>query len=72
MDYMALLLEIWRNHKGKIIGCIVGIAFAGWVIEYGLLVAIMIVLSISLGIFIGKKVDDKVDIKQSVEDLFKS
>lgn len=72
MEIAALLLQIWRSHKGKIVGGLLGLIFAICVVKYGILVSIFIILSVSIGLYIGKKIDDKVDIKSAVEELFKS
>ena len=71
MDAAEWLIDLWRNHKGKVIGVICGLIFALLVIKYTFLWALFICLCMAAGLFIGKKIDSKVDIRQSVEDLFK-
>ncbi|MCL1905888.1 MAG: DUF2273 domain-containing protein [Clostridiales bacterium] len=72
MDAAEFLLDLWRNHKGKIIGVTCGLVFALFVIRYGFFPALFICLCIAAGLYIGKKIDSKVNIRQSVEDLFRN
>jgi uncharacterized membrane protein len=71
MNVAELLTGLWRDHRGKIIGVIIGLIFALFVISYGFLEALFICLCIAVGLYLGKKIDDKVNIRQSVEDLFR-
>jgi uncharacterized membrane protein len=72
MDVGELLINLWRNHKGKIIGISCGLVFALFVIRYGFFQALFICLCIAVGLLIGKKIDSKIDIRQSLEDLFRN
>ena len=72
MDMAELLIELWRSHRGKIIGVICGLIFALLVIEHGFLKALFICLCILVGLYAGKKIDSKIDIRKSVEDLFRN
>jgi uncharacterized membrane protein len=71
MDAAELLVNLWRNHKGKIIGVVCGLIFALLVIRFGWW-ALFICLCIAVGLYVGKKIDAKVNIRQSIEDLFKN
>jgi len=72
MNTAELLINLWRNHRGKIIGAICGLIFALLVIRFGFMWALFICLCIAVGLFFGKKVDSKIDIRKSVEDLFRN
>jgi len=72
MDVAGLIINLWTNHKGKIIGAAIGLVFALFVISYGFFQALFIFICVAAGIYIGKKIDSKVNIRQSVEDIFRS
>jgi len=72
MDTVELLFNIWRNHKGKIIGVIIGLIFAIFVTSFGFFEALFICFCIGAGFFIGKKIDAKVNIRQSMDDIFRN
>ena len=72
MDAAELLVNMWRNHKGKIIGAACGLIFALFVIRFGFFQALFICLCIAVGLYLGKKIDARGNIKQSVEDIFKN
>jgi len=72
MEAEEFLLNLWRNHKGKIIGALCGLVFALFVISFGFFEALFICLCIAVGLFIGKKIDAKINIRQSVEDIFRN
>jgi len=71
MEVDKFLAELWRNHRGKIIGILLGFLFALFVVSFNFWKAIFITLCICIGFYIGKKIDNKVDIKKSVENLFR-
>ena len=71
METAELLINLWRNHKGKIIGAICGLIFALFVIIFGFFQALFICICFAAGIYIGKMIDAKVNLRQSVADLLK-
>ena len=71
MDAAEFLVNLWHNHKGKILGVLGGLIFAILVISYGFFAALFICLCIAAGFYIGKRIDAKINIRQSVGDIFK-
>ena len=69
---MDNFMLFWQNHRGKVIGCIIGLLFALSVIKLGFWLSIFIVACLAVGYCIGRTVDNRVDIKDFVDGLFKS
>ena len=69
---MDNFMLFWQNHRGKVLGCLVGLLFAISVIRLGFWLSIFILVCLGVGYFVGRVVDSKVDIKQAVDNLFKS
>jgi uncharacterized membrane protein len=72
MDLYELFVTLWQNHRGKVIGIIVGFIFAILAIKYNFWLAIFIYACAAVGYFIGKRIDSKVDLKKTFDQLFKS
>ncbi len=70
MSFMEILIELWRHHKGKSIGIILGLIFGIMVVSFGFWQALFIYICIFIGFFIGKKIDGRVSIKEAVERIF--
>ncbi|MGI5891370.1 MAG: DUF2273 domain-containing protein [Bacillota bacterium] len=70
MDWAKLLLYLLENHKGKIIGVILGLLFGICIVAGGFWAAVVILVCILVGYYLGKKSDDKVDFKEVVEKIF--
>ena len=60
---MDFLWELWNLHRGKIIGCILGLIIAIIIITFGFLKALFIILCTIIGYYIGKFIDNKEDIR---------
>jgi uncharacterized membrane protein len=52
------LLEEMLRHRGKVIGTLLGLLFAGIVIALGLLRALFVVVCVAMGFFIGARLDE--------------
>jgi len=50
--------EIWDNHRGKLLGTLIGLFVALLIIWVGFLWALFILVLMGLGYFIGKRMDD--------------
>jgi uncharacterized membrane protein len=72
MDLFEVFANLWQNHRGKIIGVIVGLIFAIFVIAVGFWWTIFIYICMAAGYFIGKRIDNKIDLKKSFDQLFRS
>lgn len=60
------------EHRGKVIGVMLGLMASILFVTYGFLRTIFIMLCITVGYQIGKKLDDNTDLEQWVNNIFKS
>ncbi len=70
MDWGEVWLELWRNHRGKMIGVLLGFLFGIFVVSFGFWKAVFISLCIALGFWVGRKVDNKYDFKEKISKIF--
>ncbi len=66
-----LISELLRNHRGKLLGTLLGLAFALLVIFVGFLQTVFVACSIYIGYIIGKRVDDNESIRDVMERILK-
>ena len=69
MDWGAVWLELWRKHRGKILGVFLGLVFGIFVVSFGFWKAVFIALCVVVGFFIGKKIDQKVNFKEVLHNF---
>lgn len=50
--------EVWENHRGKLMGTLIGLFLAVLVIWVGVLWSVFILICMGVGFFIGKRMDD--------------
>jgi len=60
------------EHRGKVIGVMLGLMASILFVTYGFWRAIFIMLCITVGYQIGKKLDDNTDLEQWFNNIFKS
>ncbi len=65
--YLASLIQ---EHRGKVIGVILGLIASILFINYGFWKTAFIVLCIALGYFIGKRLDENGDIRAWFKQFF--
>ncbi|SHG65017.1 Uncharacterized membrane protein [Thermosyntropha lipolytica DSM 11003] len=65
------LLLILQEHRGKVLGILIGLVAAILIVSYGLLKALFIMICIGLGYFIGKKIDEKQDWDEWLKEVFR-
>lgn len=70
MSFYEIMLELWKHHKGKTIGIILGLVFGIMVVSFGFWQTVFIYFCVFLGFFIGKKLDSRINIKESVTKIF--
>ena len=66
---MEYLWGLCSQHKGKIIGGIVGLTIAIVIIAFGFLKAIFVIFCTVLGYYIGKLLDNKGDIRDILDKI---
>ncbi|MCL0051890.1 DUF2273 domain-containing protein [Peptococcaceae bacterium] len=70
MDY-KYFLQVLYNHKGKVLGLVLGLLFGWFAINYGVFKTLFIAACMAVGYFLGKHIDEKVDIKETFDRFFK-
>jgi len=63
--------EILRNHRGKVIGAVVGFIFGLLTVVLGFWKTFFVTLCIAIGYFIGKRMDDNDDFKKWVNKIIR-
>lgn len=64
-----LLMEIWQQHCGKIVGTTLGFIFAVLIILFGFFHTIFVIACATAGYVIGKRIDEKEDIMEILDKL---
>lgn len=64
------LQEFWEQHRGKITGIILGLAFGWFAIVYGIWKALFVSICVTTGYYVGKRIDDRVDFRELLFRLF--
>lgn len=63
------LIVIFENNSGKIIGSLIGLILAIFILTLGLFKTLLIVIFTGLGLFIGYKIDRGESLIEFVKDL---
>lgn len=69
MDIKLLLEEAWHNHRGKLVGTILGIIIGISILLFGFFKTLFIMICGLIGLFVGKRVDEKDDLIDIVEKI---
>lgn len=64
-----LLEEIWKQHRGKIIGALLGFFVGVFILFFGFLRTLFVLICIIVGYGIGKRIDEKEDIMDILDRL---
>lgn len=70
MSLRDLSQDIWDNHRGKLLGTLLGLFVALLIIWVGLLWAMFILVCMAIGYFVGKRMDDHKENLAEVLDRF--
>ena len=57
MDIAKWLNYLWENHRGKVIGVILGLCFGLIVLKYGFWRAFFVLICVAAGYFLGSRTD---------------
>jgi len=69
MDIKILLEEAWHNHRGKLVGTILGIIIGISILLFGFFKTLFIMICGLIGLFVGKRVDEKDNLMDIVEKI---
>lgn len=65
-----ILLELWENHRGKILGIASGLLLGCLILVFGFWRSIFVLLCIAVGYLIGNRYDEKGSLKDIYERVF--
>lgn len=65
-----LLRDLMENHRGKLIGALIGLVFALLIIRFGFLWSIFITFCVFTGYWLGRRMDDHKEDLMDVLDKF--
>lgn len=65
-----LLRDLMENHRGKLIGALIGLVFALLIIRFGFLWSIFITFCVFAGYWLGRRMDDHKEDLMDVLDKF--
>ena len=66
-----IFVYLMSEHRGKVIGVLLGLLASILFISYGFWRTIFIIICILAGYFIGKKIDDNTNLEVWIKNLFK-
>ena len=72
MDFDKLLAELMTNHRGKLIGILLGVFFALAVIKIGFFPTLFLLFCIAIGLLIGSRIDGDIDLDSIWHRFFKN
>ena len=70
MNFGEIIYTLWHNHRGKLIGVVLGLVFGIMVVAFGFWQTLFIFICVFTGFFIGKKLDSKGNIGESFRQFF--
>lgn len=70
MSLRDLSQDIWDNHRGKLLGTLLGLFIAVLIIWVGFLWAMFILVCMTIGYLVGKRMDDHKENLAEVLDRF--
>lgn len=69
MEIKFLLEDAWQNHRGKLVGTVLGIVIGASIMIFGFFKTVFILVCGLVGLFVGKRVDDKDDFRDIIERI---
>jgi len=58
VDLRELAQDLWQNHRGKLVGSLLGLVFAAFVMWVGFLWTVFVFICVIVGFWVGKRMDD--------------
>lgn len=68
-EIKALLGDCWENHRGKLVGSVLGVVLGASIMVFGFFKTVFILFCGLIGLFVGKKVDEQEDFKEFIEKI---
>lgn len=70
MDWKSILLDLWENHRARMIGLIIGLIVGILFLTLGFFKTVFLLFCIGLGFFIGDKIDNQEDLFKLIEKIW--
>lgn len=70
LQWEEVIQEIWKNHRGKAIGVILGLLFGIFTTIFGFWKTVFIAICIGIGYVLGKRADEKGSLQYLIERWF--
>lgn len=70
MDWKSIFLDLWENHRGRMIGLLAGLIVGILFLTLGFFKTIFLLLCIGFGFFIGDKIDNQEDLFKLLEKIW--
>ncbi|MCL1872689.1 MAG: DUF2273 domain-containing protein [Clostridiales bacterium] len=71
MDIAKWLNYLWENHRGKVIGGLLGLCFGLFVLKYGFWQTFFVLICVVAGYIIGSRTDAGEIVKGAITRIFK-
>lgn len=68
-EMKELLREAWLNHRGKLLGTILGLVLGACILIFGFFKTCFVVICGAIGLFVGKKLDDQENLYDVIEKI---
>jgi len=70
LNWDEIINEVWKHHRGKVVGIGLGLLFGLLAVSVGLLKTLFIALCIGVGYLLGKRADEKGDLQRLLSKWF--
>ena len=70
MEWGNFFIDLWKHHRGKTLGIILGLIFGLMVVILGFFEAVFIALCVVIGYFIGRRIDDNIGFRDLLDRIF--
>ena len=71
MDIAKWISYLWENHRGKVVGVLLGLIFGLIVLRYGFWRAFFVLICVAAGYFIGSRTDAGEQLQGAISKFFK-
>ena len=71
-DMKNFMEAVWKNHRGKFIGTMIGLFIGLSVLVFGFFKTLFVLFCAAIGFYIGGKVDNQEDLIRFLEKLIPS
>lgn len=70
MDWKSVFLDLWENHRGRMLGLTLGLVVGVLFLTLGFFKTIFLLICVGLGYFIGDKFDNQEELFKLIEKIW--